>query len=123
MPVYVYKNLTTGATFEVEQRITADALTVDPTTGDPVKRLIQPVGIAFKGSGFYVTDSRTSGRATSKGDATKADAAPSDATKSDAPKGDAPKGDAPKSDAAKSDAPPPKAASKPASGSSGTAGS
>lgn len=58
MPVYVYRNLTTGATFEVEQRISDAALTADPQTGDPVKRLIQPVGIAFKGSGFYVNDSR-----------------------------------------------------------------
>jgi predicted nucleic acid-binding Zn ribbon protein len=81
MPVYVYKNLTTGATFEVEQRITADALTVDPSTGDPVKRLIQPVGIAFKGSGFYVTDSRKSTSAAPKVDAPKpADAAASSAT-------------------------------------------
>jgi predicted nucleic acid-binding Zn ribbon protein len=107
MPVYVYKNLTTGATFEVEQRITEDALTVDPTSGDPVKRLIQPVGIAFKGSGFYVTDSRKSSSA---------------APRVDAPKGDATKSDAPKSDAPKADAPPPaKAAAKPAAGSS-TAG-
>lgn len=58
MPVYVYRNLTTGETFELEQRITEPALTAHPETGDPVKRLIQPVGIAFKGSGFYVTDSR-----------------------------------------------------------------
>jgi predicted nucleic acid-binding Zn ribbon protein len=58
MPIYVYRNLTTGETFEVEQRMVDAALTTDPTTGDPVKRLIQPVGIAFKGSGFYVTDSR-----------------------------------------------------------------
>jgi len=58
MPIYVYRNLTTGETFEVEQRMVEPALTTDPVTGDPVKRLIQPVGIAFKGSGFYVTDSR-----------------------------------------------------------------
>ncbi len=58
MPIYVYRNLTTGETFEVEQRMVDPALTADPVTGDPVKRLIQPVGIAFKGSGFYVTDSR-----------------------------------------------------------------
>jgi predicted nucleic acid-binding Zn ribbon protein len=58
MPVYVYKNLTTGATFEVEQRITESALSSDPVSGDPVKRLVQPVGIAFKGTGFYVNDSR-----------------------------------------------------------------
>ena len=97
MPVYVYRNLTTGATFEVEQRITEDALTVDPTSGDPVKRLIQPVGIAFKGSGFYVTDSRKSSSV-------------------------APKVGPVKGDAATSDAPLPKAADKPAAGSSGAAG-
>lgn len=60
MPIYVYKNLNTGETFELEQRITEKALNVHPETGEPVKRLIQPVGIAFKGSGFYVTDSRNS---------------------------------------------------------------
>ena len=60
MPVYRYRNLTTNETLELEQRITEPALTEHPETGDPVKRLIQPVGIAFKGSGFYVTDSRSS---------------------------------------------------------------
>jgi predicted nucleic acid-binding Zn ribbon protein len=58
MPIYLYRNLKTGETFEIEQRMKDDALTVDPVTGDPVKRLIQPVGIVFKGSGFYVNDSR-----------------------------------------------------------------
>ncbi len=62
MPVYVYRNQVTGETFELEQRITDDALTVDPKTGDPVRRVIQPVGIAFKGSGFYVNDSRGAAR-------------------------------------------------------------
>ncbi len=66
MPIYVYKNLTTGETFEIEQRITEDALTEHPETGDPVKRLIQPVGIAFKGSGFYVTDSRKASNGASR---------------------------------------------------------
>jgi predicted nucleic acid-binding Zn ribbon protein len=68
MPIYVYRNLTTGETFEIEQRIIEAAFTEHPETGDPVKRLIQPVGIAFKGSGFYVTDSRSSnGAAKGKG--------------------------------------------------------
>lgn len=58
MPVYVYKNLATGDTFEVEQSIREDAWTEHPETGDPVKRIVQPVGIAFKGSGFYVNDSK-----------------------------------------------------------------
>ncbi len=60
MPVYVYRNLKTGETFELEQHITEAALTAHPETGEPVKRLIQPVSIAFKGSGFYVNDSRKS---------------------------------------------------------------
>lgn len=60
MPVYVYKNLVTGEIFELQQRMTESALTEHPETGEPVKRLIQPVGIAFKGSGFYVTDSKSS---------------------------------------------------------------
>lgn len=60
MPIYLYRNLTTNETFELEQRITESALTHHPESGDPVKRLIQPVGIAFKGSGFYVNDSRSS---------------------------------------------------------------
>ncbi len=78
MPVYVYRNLETGETFELEQRITEPALTVDPRTGDPVKRIIQPVGIAFKGSGFYVNDSRgSSSEASSSGSGSSSAAAAS----------------------------------------------
>ena len=66
MPVYVYRNQVTGETFELEQRITDDALTTDPRTGDPVRRVIQPVGISFKGSGFYVNDSRGAARSDSR---------------------------------------------------------
>ncbi len=62
MPIYVYKNLNTGDTFEIKQSMKDSALKVHPESGDPVKRLIQPVGIAFKGSGFYVNDSRSSSK-------------------------------------------------------------
>ena len=57
MPTYVYECTTCKDTYEIEQRITENALT-DCRCGavGTVKRLIQPVGIAFKGSGFYVTD-------------------------------------------------------------------
>lgn len=60
MPTYVYRELTTGATFELQQRITEAPLTHNPETGEPVVRVIQPAGVVFKGSGFYKTDSRTS---------------------------------------------------------------
>lgn len=58
MPTYVYECSSCNSTFEVEQRITEDALK-DCHCGSAgtVKRIIQPVGIAFKGSGFYVNDS------------------------------------------------------------------
>lgn len=69
MPLYVYKNLSTGETFEIEQSIADDALTAHPESGDPVKRMIQPVGIAFKGSGFYVNDSRKGSAPAKKSDA------------------------------------------------------
>ena len=65
MPVYVYRNLTTGETFEVQQSISESAWTEHPETGDPVKRIVQPVGIAFKGSGFYVNDSRSASKGAS----------------------------------------------------------
>ncbi len=78
MPTYVYRNLVTDEVFEIQQRITEAPLTVHPRTGQPVKRLIQPVGIAFKGSGFYVNDSRKS--ATSGGNAKPAAAPAASAT-------------------------------------------
>ncbi|REL24759.1 zinc ribbon domain-containing protein [Rhodohalobacter sp. SW132] len=56
MPTYEYKR-EDGTTFEVFQSMSDDALTVCPTTGQPVKRMISGgTGLVFKGSGFYVTD-------------------------------------------------------------------
>ena len=100
MPVYVYRNLKTDETFEIEQRITEDALKTHPETGDPVRRLIQPVGISFKGSGFYVNDSRSS-KSTSKPAATDSgDKADSKADKKSDVKSDA-KSESKGSDSAK----------------------
>jgi predicted nucleic acid-binding Zn ribbon protein len=62
MPTYVYKFVETGETIEVQQAFTDDALTeaVHPATGATmtVKKVFQPVGVTFKGGGFYKTDSR-----------------------------------------------------------------
>lgn len=56
MPTYVYRR-EDGTTFEVFQRITDDALTADPETGQPVERVIGGgAGLIFKGTGFYETD-------------------------------------------------------------------
>ncbi|MFM9874554.1 MAG: FmdB family zinc ribbon protein [Fimbriimonadaceae bacterium] len=56
MPIYVYECDTCGDVYEVEQRIIEDALTECRCGKGRVKRVMQPVGVAFKGSGFYVND-------------------------------------------------------------------
>ncbi len=62
MPTYVYKFIDTGETIEIQQAFTDDALTeaAHPSDGTmrPVKKVFQPVGVTFKGGGFYKTDSR-----------------------------------------------------------------
>lgn len=49
-----------GTEFEYRQKFSDDPLTTDPETGQKVVRIIQPAGIVFKGSGFYVNDSKGS---------------------------------------------------------------
>ncbi len=56
MPVYTYRR-EDGTTFDIRQRFLDGPLEACPTTGQPVSRVIQPAGIIFKGSGFYVNDS------------------------------------------------------------------
>jgi putative FmdB family regulatory protein len=58
MPTYLYKNTDTGEIYELRQSMRDDAYTAHPETGVPVKRVLARPSIAFKGSGFYVTDSR-----------------------------------------------------------------
>jgi len=69
MPTYVYKFTDTGETIEVHQPFTDDALTEYPHPSDgtmrPVKKVFQPVGVTFKGGGFYKTDSRGGSSSTS----------------------------------------------------------
>ena len=63
MPTYEYE-CTNGHRFEYLQSITAEPLTECTTCGEPVRRLIGGgTGIIFKGSGFYVTDSKNGSRA------------------------------------------------------------
>jgi putative FmdB family regulatory protein len=64
MPLYDYECETCGIRFERKQRITDQPLRFCPECSGPVHRLIQPVGIIFKGSGFYCTDHRGGASAT-----------------------------------------------------------
>ena len=59
MPLYEYQCEVCGVRFERMQRMSDDPVKTCPECCGSVRRLIQPVGIIFKGSGFYVTDNRS----------------------------------------------------------------
>jgi predicted nucleic acid-binding Zn ribbon protein len=88
MPTYVYKFIDTGETIEVQQAFTDEALTeaVHPATGATmaVKKVFTPVGVTFKGGGFYKTDSRggKSTTSTSSSSSTSTDSGSSTSTPS-----------------------------------------
>lgn len=69
MPTYVYKFIDTGETIEVQQSFEDAPLTEAPHPSDgamrPVKKVFTPVGITFKGGGFYKTDSKSGSSASS----------------------------------------------------------
>ncbi len=116
MPTYVYKFIDTGETIEVQQSFSDDALTeaVHPGSGTtmPVKKVFLPVGVTFKGGGFYKTDSRGGSKSSSKAgssDSSAAAAAPASSSSSSS-------GDSGSSSSASTPAPAP--ASTPASSSS-----
>jgi putative FmdB family regulatory protein len=57
MPLYEYEcEAENGRRFEIIQKFSDPALTVCPTCGGPVRKLISSPAIQFKGSGFYITD-------------------------------------------------------------------
>ncbi len=62
MPTYAYRGSTCAHEFETVQKFTDDPLTQCIICGGPVRRVVQPVGVVFKGSGWYINDSRTSGK-------------------------------------------------------------
>ena len=60
MPVYSYLCEECGHSFDQFQHFTDDALTVCPVCGKvALRKVYTPVGIVFKGKGFYATDNRS----------------------------------------------------------------
>ena len=55
MPIYEYR-CPSGHLTELFQRMSDAPLAVCPVCGDPVEKVLHPVAIHFKGSGFYNTD-------------------------------------------------------------------
>ena len=59
MPTYQYLCTECGGQLEAVQKFTDDPLTVHEDCGGRLRKVFSPVGIVFKGSGFYRTDSRS----------------------------------------------------------------
>ena len=60
MPTYEYACRSCGQHLEVVQSFKDDALTECPHCGGALRKVFGSIGITFKGSGFYKTDSRSS---------------------------------------------------------------
>ena len=87
MPIYEYACTSCGERTEAKQSFTDPPLEECPICGGKLRKLYSPVGIVFKGSGFYSTDARKAKSAAGKtsGESDGKSAKP-DATKAKDPK-------------------------------------
>ncbi len=83
MPTYQYACTACDERLEVVQKFTDDPLSECDVCGGRLRKLFSPVGIVFKGSGFYRTDSRNGSGANGH-----KDKAPNGAAKDSAPAGE-----------------------------------
>ena len=60
MPTYGYRCTACKHEFERFQKMSDPPVTECESCGQPVKKILYPVGIAFKGTGFYINDSKPS---------------------------------------------------------------
>ena len=69
MPTYSYACTDCGNRFDVVQAFSDDALTTCEKCSGRLRKLFNSVGVVFKGSGFYRTDSRESAKSSTNGSA------------------------------------------------------
>ena len=87
MPTYVYQCKECGHRFEIFQSFSADALDTCPECREvALRKVLFPAGVVFKGSGFYVTDSRGSQPSTSGKKKESGDKKPDSSSNGGAPK-------------------------------------
>jgi putative FmdB family regulatory protein len=73
VPTYSYTCTECDNKFDAVQAFSDDALTECPSCDGRLRKLFGKVGVVFKGSGFYRTDSREAAKASSNGSSTSAD--------------------------------------------------
>ena len=71
MPTYQYRCTSCGEDLEVFQKFTEASLTECPACHGELRKVFNAVGVVFKGSGFYKTDSRSSTKPSSGSHSTK----------------------------------------------------
>ncbi len=65
MPTYGYRCTSCGHQFEVFQRMSDEPVQTCPKCQGKVTRMLFPAGVVFKGSGYYSTDYKESGKSSS----------------------------------------------------------
>ncbi|PUA82517.1 FmdB family transcriptional regulator [Nocardioides currus] len=105
MPTYQYACTECGHQFEQFQSFSDDSLTVCPVCEGRLRKVFNAVGVVFKGSGFYRTDSRSGSSSSSSSDSSSASSTSSSS-------------DSSSSTPAPSPSPSPSASPKPSTGSS-----
>jgi putative FmdB family regulatory protein len=75
MPIYEYECKACRTVFERFQRFSEPPVTECPDCRGPVRKVLHPVGIVFKGSGWYSTDARPAEGGSGNGSATGESAA------------------------------------------------
>ena len=88
MPTYQYACTDCGDRSEVVQRFTDDPLTVCSACGGKLRKVFSPVGIVFKGSGFYRTDSRSGSSTVAAGSSNGSSSSSESSASSDGSSGD-----------------------------------
>ncbi|MBE3015958.1 FmdB family transcriptional regulator [Microbispora sp. NEAU-D428] len=77
MPTYQYACTACGEQLEAVQKFSDDPLTECPACQGKLRKVFSAVGIVFKGSGFYRTDSRSSSSSTTTSTTTTSSSKPS----------------------------------------------
>jgi putative FmdB family regulatory protein len=121
MPTYEYACKACGEHLEVVQSFKDNALTECPACGGPLRKVFGNIGVAFKGSGFYKTDSRSeTGKGSHKASEPKpaegAGAGKSEGGKSEGGKSEGSKSEGGKSEGSKSESPKSEPKASPVSG-------
>lgn len=86
MPTYQYACTACDERLEAVQKFTDDSLTNCPSCGGRLRKVYSAVGVVFKGSGFYRTDSRASANGSSTAAESKPEPAKADTAKAESGK-------------------------------------